>query len=104
MGSYEIASGIWRLTAGKKREYLEHWLSDILAADSKILAFDLDAALACARIEIEARRRGRAIEQRDLLILATAKAQGLGIATRNVSHFRGFGVTVYDPFNDVYSF
>ncbi len=104
VGVYEIATGIWRLSPGKKREYLEDWFSDILSAGSKILAFDLDAALACARIEIEARRRGRAIEQRDLLILATAKAQGLGIATRNVSHFRGFGVTVYDPFNDVYSF
>ncbi|HXU34604.1 MAG TPA: PIN domain-containing protein [Thermoanaerobaculia bacterium] len=103
VGVYEIASGIWRLSPGKKREYLENWLSDILSADSKVLPFDRDAALTCGRLESDARRRGRAIEQRDLLILATAKAQDLGVATRNVSHFRGFGVPVYDPFNDVHS-
>lgn len=43
------------------------------------------------------------IETRDLFILATAKAKGLGIATRSVEHFRGFGVCVYHPFQDVYA-
>jgi hypothetical protein len=55
----------------------------------------------CAVLETEARRQGRPIELRDLLILAIAKAQDLGVATRNVDHFRGFGIPVYDPFNDV---
>ena len=44
--------------------------------------------------------RGQTCELRDLLILAIAKSQDLGVATRNVPHFRGFGVPAYDPFTD----
>ncbi|HWN41044.1 MAG TPA: PIN domain-containing protein [Thermoanaerobaculia bacterium] len=100
VGVYELASGIQRLAAGKKREFLEDWLAELLASDCDVLPFDRDAALSCAVLESEARRRGRTIEQRDLLILAIAKSQELSIATRNVAHFRGFGVPVYDPFSD----
>lgn len=97
----ELAAGIQRLPAGKKRGFLEDWLAELLAADCEVLPFDRDAALRCAVLEAEARRRGRTIEQRDLLILAIARSQDLTVATRNVSHFRGFGVPVYDPFDDI---
>ena len=101
IGIFEITSGIRRLPGGKKREFLEVWLAELLASDCEVLPFNLDAALNCAFLESEARRRGRTIELRDLLILAIAKSYDLGVATRNVSHFRGFGVPVYDPFSDV---
>lgn len=97
---YEIASGIQRLPVGKRRQFLEGWFAELLASECAVASFDRDAALACAVLEAEARQRGRTVEQRDLLILATAKSRDLGIATRNVTHFRGFGVPVYDPFND----
>ena len=100
IGVYELGSGIQRLAAGKKRKFLEDWLAELLRSDCDVLPFDCEAALSCAILESEARRRGRTIEQRDLLILAIAKSQELGIATRNVAHFRGFGVPLYDPFND----
>jgi toxin FitB len=100
VGVYEIASGIKRVPASKKRDFLERWFAELLESDCKVLPFDREAALDCAALESEARRRGRAFELRDLLILATAKAHQLGVATRNVSHFRGFGVPVYDPFTD----
>lgn len=103
VGIYELASGIQRLSAGKKREFLEDWLAELLASDCDVLPFDRAAALSCAALESEARRRGRTIELRDLLILSIAKSQDLGVATRNVDHFRGFGVPVYDPFNDIQS-
>ncbi|HEY9422017.1 MAG TPA: PIN domain-containing protein [Thermoanaerobaculia bacterium] len=99
---YEIAAGIQRLAAGKKREFLEGWLAELLGSDCDVLPFDGSAALVCAALESEARRSGRAFELRDLLILAIAKSHDLGIATRNVAHFRGFGVPVYDPFNDLH--
>lgn len=100
VGVYELASGIQRLAAGKKRRFLEEWLAELLGSDCEVLPFDREAALSCAILETEARRRGRTVEQRDLLILAIAKSQDLGIATRNVGHFRGFGVPLYDPFSD----
>jgi toxin FitB len=99
---YEIASGIQRLAPGKRREFLEAWLAELLDTAYDVLPFDGSAALACAALESEARRLGRAFELRDLLILAIAKSRDLGIATRNVSHFRGFGVPLYDPFNDLH--
>jgi len=101
VGIYEIAAGIHRLPAGKRREFLEDWFAGLLASDCDVLPFDCDAALACAVLEAQARQRRRTIEQRDLLILAIAKSRELVVATRNVSHFCGFGVPVYDPFSDV---
>jgi predicted nucleic acid-binding protein len=50
-------------------------------------------------LETEARHRRRTVEQRDLLILAIAKSRNLGVATRNVTHFRGLGVPIFDPFS-----
>jgi predicted nucleic acid-binding protein len=99
---YELASGIQRLPAGEKRTFLDEWFSELLGAGCEVIPFDRDAALACAALETEARQRRRTIETRDLFILATARSRSLGIATRNVNHFRGFGVPVYDPFKDVH--
>lgn len=99
---YEIASGIHRLSAGEKRAFLEEWFAELLGSGCDILPFDRDAALACAALEAEARRERRTVETRDLFILAIARSQTLGVATRNVTHFRGFGVPIYDPFKDVH--
>ena len=101
VGVYELASGIRHLPAGKKREFLEDWLAELLASDCEVLPFDRAAALSSAVLESEARRRGRTLEHRDLLILGIAQSQDLGVATRNVDHFRGFGVPGYDPFSDI---
>lgn len=95
---YELARGIERLAAGRRRRFLEAWLGRLLDGSFEIIAFDRDAALAAAAVEREARHRGRAIDTRDLFILASAKARRLAVATRNVDHFRGHGVSIYDPF------
>lgn len=99
---YELASGIQRLPSGEKRAFLEEWLAELLGSGCDVLPFDREAGLAGAALEAEARHDHRTIETRDLFILAIAKSRGLGIATRNVAHFRGFGVPVYDPFKDVH--
>ncbi len=99
---YELASGIQRLPAGDKRTFLEEWFGELLGSGCDVVPFDSDAALVCAALETEARRDKRTVETRDLFILATAKSRALGIATRNVSHFRGFGVPIYDPFKDIH--
>lgn len=100
VGVYELASGIERLPLGKKRAFLEDWFAELLASPCEVLPFDRAAALSSAALEAEARRQGRAVEPRDLFILAIAKSQEMTVATRNVAHFRGFGVPVYDPFSD----
>jgi len=100
--AYEIASGIQRLPPGDKRAFLEEWFAELLGSGCDVVPFDREAALACAALETEARRERRTIETRDLFILAIAKSRALGVVTRNVGHFRGFGVPVYDPFKDIH--
>jgi predicted nucleic acid-binding protein len=100
VGVYELASGIGRLPAGKKRSFLDAWFAELLASASEVVPFDRVAALECAVLEADARRRHRTIDHRDLMILATARSRGLGVATRNVKHLAGAGVPLYDPFAD----
>lgn len=97
---YEIAIGIGRVPAGKKRAFLESWFAELLAA-CEVLPFDRDAALSCALLEAQARQRRQTVPERDLMILAIARSRNLAVATRNVTHFQGFGVPVYDPFASV---
>jgi hypothetical protein len=101
VGVYELARGVAR-TAGRKRLFLEGWLEALLRAEARVLPFDQLTALAAAKIEQEARRRGRPIPERDLFILATAHRHGLRLATRNLPDFRGHGVSLYDPFEDAH--
>lgn len=99
---YELAAGVKRLPAGKRRRFLEDWFADLLGSDSEILALDREAALASAEVDAEARRQKRTVEHRDLLILGIAKARSLGVATRNVAHLRAFGIPIYNPFEDIH--
>lgn len=100
---YELARGIERLAAGRRRRLLDAWLGRLLDGTFPIIPFDQDAALAAAALEHDARQRGRAIDTRDLFILASARARRLAVATHNLDHFRGHGVSVYDPFQDLHA-
>ncbi len=95
---YELGRGIERVHAGRKRRFLESWFVQLLEAAVEVLPFAGDAAIAAAQLEADARRKGRSIDTRDLFILASAKARGAPLATRNIIHFRGFGVEIFDPF------
>lgn len=95
---YELGRGIERVHAGRKRQFLDAWFVQLLDAAVEVLPFGVEAAIAAAQLESDARRRGRPIDTRDLFILASAKARGLPLATRNIAHFRGHGVEVFDPF------
>jgi predicted nucleic acid-binding protein len=94
---YEFARGVGRLARGRRRQFLEAWLAALLEG-AEVLPFARQEALLGARIETEARRQGRTIDGHDLFILATARAQGRTVATRNFRHFVDLGVAVYNPF------
>ncbi len=100
---YELARGVEAKPAGKRKEFLAAWLARVLGSGVSVIAFGRDAALQAAQIERDARRRGRSIAAHDLFILASARTSNLAVATRNVSHFRGHGVTIFDPFTDSYA-
>jgi predicted nucleic acid-binding protein len=44
--------------------------------------------------------KGRPLSVGDGLIAATALEHDLTVVTRNVKHFRGLGVGVFNPWND----
>jgi toxin FitB len=96
---YELARGIERLKASKRRGFLEAWLAELLEV-VEVIALEKNTALAAARMEASALRSGRTVEVRDLLIAATAQVHGFQLATRNVDDLRGLGVVIYDPFTD----
>jgi toxin FitB len=98
---YELAAGIQRMAPGRRRQFLEAWLADLLESDCDVVAFDRDAALASADLVLIARQQRRVVEHRDLLMLGIAKARSLCVATRNVSHFRGLSVPIFDPFEGI---
>ncbi len=100
---FELARGIEVLPPSKKRTFLERWFAKLLDEGSEVHAFDQGISLLAAKLEVDSRRRGRPIDLRDLFIVATARAAGLSVATRNVSHFCGFGVLVFDPFTGAQS-
>lgn len=52
-----------------------------------VLPLDGRAARLAAEMEEDLRRRGLRVDVRDLLIAATAMANGCGVATCNVRHF-----------------
>ncbi len=96
---YELASGIRLLGPGDKRFFLEGWFDELLRSEPVIVPIDADAAFASADVAVLARKQKRHVEHRDLLILGVALSRGLTVSTRNVSHFRGLGVPVYNPFD-----
>lgn len=100
---YELARGVETAPAGKKRRFLEEWLGRLLASSIEMVPFDRETALAAARLGTAASRRGRTIDAHDLFIAASASVRGVSVATRNVSHFRGLGLAVYDPFTNTYA-
>lgn len=96
---FELSRGIQRLAAGKRRRYLEGWLAELMA-HVETVPVDALTSLTAARMEALARRSGRTVDVRDLLIAATAERIGAAVASRNTDDLKGLGVVVYDPFTD----
>jgi hypothetical protein len=95
---FELARGVARLPAGRRKQALSEWLTHWLGDAVTVLPLDREAAREAARIEATAARRGRAIDVRDALLLGTASVASLGVASRNVAHLAGHGVPTLNPF------
>jgi predicted nucleic acid-binding protein len=53
--------------------------------------------LAAGVIAAEQRRQGRPVEIRDVQIAGIAVARKAALATRNIRHFEGIGITLINP-------
>jgi predicted nucleic acid-binding protein len=89
----EIKRGILELPSGRKRTALEQWYSGSKGPrrmfGSRIVAFDERAAEAWAELIADGRRKGRPRSPIDMMIAATAVANGLTVVTLNERDFEG---------------
>ncbi|WP_273793848.1 type II toxin-antitoxin system VapC family toxin [Brucella anthropi] len=95
----EIRRGVALMDEGRRRNSLTEWLARDLPQrfEQRVLPVDEAVALAWGDLMGVAKRRGRGLSSMDGLIGATAIAQGLTLATRNIKDFDGFGIDLYNP-------
>jgi len=96
----ELAWGVERLPAGRKRHDLEAWLTKgvIDKMAGRILRFDTRVALEWAALQGRLEGKGQPMPWRDSLIAATALRHRLIIATRNVRDYQRSMKAVVNPF------
>ena len=95
---HEIEFGIALLPAGRRRAELETAMAAVVATlGYNVLAIGEGEARLAANLRADARKQGRVLHLPDALIAATAKENGLTLATRNVSDFDYLGVAIIDP-------
>ena len=93
----EIQAGIelTRLQDPRKAAEIEAWLLWMIST-TKILPITAEIAREWARM---IHGRSRALAE-DAWIAATAKCHHLTLATRNTKDFTGFGIDLFNPFED----
>jgi predicted nucleic acid-binding protein len=98
----EIRAGIEKLKrrgGHGKASALEEWLATIeVSYGSRILPIDLRVAHEIGRLTDISMASGPRGEFTDIAIAATAKIHDLGVATRNMRHFKPLGIDCVDPF------
>ncbi len=91
----ELLHGVHRADSALRRGRRQRFVDAILEL-VPVLPFDLEAARVHSRIWADLARDGRVIGAHDLLIAATALANGLGLVTANPREFgRVEGLTVH---------
>lgn len=98
----ELRFGVACLPKGKRRAtYQERLERDVLAAFAgRVLPFDLAASQAYGELMVRAKMAGKAIGKADGYIASTAIANGLAVATRDLSPFAAAGLVVIDPWRE----
>jgi predicted nucleic acid-binding protein len=97
----ELRYGIAVHPDGKKKRAVQERLERLMLPlfRGRVLPFDEAAVTAYADLRAAAAKSGQAISDSDGYIAATAKANGLAIATRDTKPFEAAGLTVINPWN-----
>ncbi|WP_060323901.1 type II toxin-antitoxin system VapC family toxin [Burkholderia cepacia] len=95
----EIRLGVAVLPEGRRREWLHQSIEQRVLPlfRGRIVPFDDAASKAYASLRARARAAGVAIAPSDGFIAGTAEANGLIVATRDVTPFEAMGIRVIDP-------
>lgn len=95
----ELVQGVHRLSRADARERYDHWIHAELIRqfEGHVLPFDQHAAVIWGEIMGSGLRSGRPLPALDAQLAAIARQHGLKVATRNLRHFRGMRVALFDP-------
>ena len=90
----EIYFGLtWR-----PKERIRLWFEWFQESYCEVLPVSLEIARRAGELRGELQQRGNVRDQADMLIAATAQVQNLALATRNIRHFEGCGISLINPF------
>ena len=92
----EVSAGLHHKRASKQIE----WFNRFLTSRCQVIVVTWEVARLAGEMRGAFRRNGEQRTQADMLIAATAKLHGVGIATRNVKDFAGCGVELCNPFKE----
>ncbi|WP_269505786.1 type II toxin-antitoxin system VapC family toxin [Burkholderia sp. IMCC1007] len=95
----EMRFGVAVLPEGRRRDWLHQSIEQRVVPlfRGRILPFDDAASQAYASLRAKARATGNAMASADGFVAATAAANGLIVATRDVAPFEAAGLRVIDP-------
>jgi predicted nucleic acid-binding protein len=96
LGEIQAGIEITREQDARKAGDIEVWL-DMVAGAYNVLPMDAAVFRAWARLM---HRKSDTLYE-DAMIAATAKVNGLTVATRNVADFKALGVEIFNPFEVV---
>jgi toxin FitB len=97
----EIQFGLFRMPEGKRRDRMIRELEIMLheEIEERYAPFDKAAAGQAAFLMALLEGKGRPIEFRDAMIAGTVLSANAVFATRNISHFRGLGLNLVNPWD-----
>lgn len=95
----EVRFGLASLPSSKRRDRLQASMEKQVLPlfAGRVLPFDISASQAYSKLMAKARAAGLAIGTADGYIAATAAANGMMVATRDVSPFKAAGLDVINP-------
>ena len=98
---FEIMCGIESLPTGKRKTGLADAFNELLQKDfdNRVLAFDEQHARKAGEIFARLRGQGQNPEYRDIQIAGVVGAFAAVLATRNIRHFAGTGVSLTNPWD-----
>ena len=97
----ELLSGTELMPPGQRQQSLRDCYRQMLIDHSdRIADFDLKSARRYAEVLAHQVRAGRNPGTADTQIAATALANEMALATRNLRHFEGLGLKLIDPWTE----
>lgn len=95
----ELRFGVCTLPAGSRRDRLHENLEKLVLPmfSGRVLVFDLAASQAYVELMAAARSAGRTVSVADGYIAATAAANRMKVATRDIGPFHAVGLETINP-------